>query len=196
MATMREVDEALAVIAGSGDPPVALFHCVSSYPADPADANLQAIRTLRAAFGVPVGWSDHTLGIAMPIAAVALGADLIEKHVTLDRLLPGPDQGASLEPRELAEMVAGIRDTEAARGTGEKAPALAERAVALAARRSLHWAADLPAGTLVTPANLVSLRPGTGISPARRDAFVGRRLQYDVAAGAAVRAEDIVGSEA
>jgi N,N'-diacetyllegionaminate synthase len=195
MATMREVDEVLVAIAASGNPPVALFHCVSSYPADPADANLQAIRTLRAAFGVPVGWSDHTPGIAMPIAAVALGADLVEKHLTLDRSLPGPDQRASLEPSELAAMVAAIRDTEVARGSGEKAPAPAEREVALVARRSLHWAADLPAGTLVTPEHLVSLRPGTGISPARREAFIGRTLRWDAVAGAAVRPADVEESD-
>jgi N,N'-diacetyllegionaminate synthase len=191
MATIREVDEALDTIASSGDPPVALFHCVSSYPADSADVNLNAIRTLRSAFGVPAGWSDHTVGITLPIAAAALGADLVEKHFTLDRRLPGPDQRASLEPSELLAMVAAIRETEAALGSGEKAPTPAERELARVARRSLHWTADLLAGTIVLQSHLASLRPGTGISPARLDAFVGRPLLHDVAAGTIVRPDDI-----
>jgi N,N'-diacetyllegionaminate synthase len=195
MAMMREVDEALATIRAAGDPPVALFHCVSSYPADPSDANLGAIRTLRAAFGVPSGWSDHSVGIALPIAAVALGADMVEKHLTLDRSMPGPDHRASLEPDELRAMVAGIREAEAARGDGEKVPTAAERDVARVTRRSLHWACDLPAGTFVTPAHLVSLRPGTGMSPARQDGLLGRALRSNVVAGTVVRPADVEGSD-
>jgi N,N'-diacetyllegionaminate synthase len=195
MAVMREVDEALTTIRTSGDPPVGLFHCVSSYPTDPSDANLLAIRTLRAAFGVPSGWSDHSVGIALPIAAVTLGAAMVEKHLTLDRSMLGPDHPVSLEPEELRAMVTGIREAEAARGDGEKAPTPAERDVARVARRSLHWAADLAAGTLVTPAHLVSLRPGTGISPARRDALLGRPLRADVSAGTAVGPTDVEGSD-
>ena len=103
MATMVEVADALETIGGAGGPPTALFHCVSAYPARPEDANLRAIGTLRAAFGVPAGWSDHTPGTELPIAAAALGADLIEKHLTLDRTLPGPDHAASLEPGEMAD---------------------------------------------------------------------------------------------
>ncbi len=140
MATMAEVADAVEAIAAAGDPPAALLHCVSAYPARPEDANLRAIETLRAAFGVPAGWSDHTPGIGLPIAAVALGADLLEKHVTLDRGLHGPDHAASLEPEELKAMVAAIRGVEAARGNGEKVPVAAELEVASVARRSLHWA--------------------------------------------------------
>ena len=99
MATMAEVADAVEAIAAADDPPVALFHCVSAYPARPEDANLRAIETLRAAFGVPAGWSDHTPGIELPIAAVALGADLVEKHVTLDRALPGPITRRRWSPR-------------------------------------------------------------------------------------------------
>ena len=112
MASMVEVADAVDAVADAGDPPVALFHCVSSYPAVPADANLRAIPTLRRAFDVPVGWSDHTSGIEIPLAAVAIGADLVEKHLTLNRSLPGPDHAASLEPGEMTALVRWIRTVE------------------------------------------------------------------------------------
>jgi N-acetylneuraminate synthase/N,N'-diacetyllegionaminate synthase len=190
MADMVDVADALETIAGAGDPPVALFHCVSAYPARPDDANLRAIATLRGAFGVPAGWSDHTLGLEMPIAAVALGADLVEKHVTLDRGMAGPDHAASLEPAELARMVEAIRMVEAARGSGEKVPVAAEREVAAVARRSLHWSEDLAAGAIVTTADLVALRPGSGIAPRELPALVDRRLAHAVVAGSLVARDD------
>jgi N,N'-diacetyllegionaminate synthase len=191
MADMAEVADALEVIAASGDPPVALFHCVSAYPARPEDANLRAIDTLRAAFRVPVGWSDHTPGIGLPIAAVALGADLVEKHLTLDRSLPGPDHAASLEPGEMATAVAAVRAAEVARGSGDKVPVAAEREVAAVARRSLHWAASLAAGTVVGAADVVALRPGTGVPPRELPAVVGRRLVRAVDAGWPVDRDDL-----
>ena len=183
MADMLEVAAALDVIEAAGDPPVALFHCVSSYPARAEDANLRAIETLRAAFGVPAGWSDHTTGIELDVAAAALGADLVEKHLTLDRGRPGPDHAASIEPVELAAMVRGIRSTEAALGSGEKAPVEAERDVLRVARKSLHWAATLPAGTVAEAGDFVALRPGTGIAPGHRDELAGRTLGREVRAG-------------
>jgi len=191
MAEMVEVADALETIAGAGDPAVALLHCVSAYPARPQDANLRAIATLRAAFEVPAGWSDHTPGIALPIAAAALGADLVEKHLTLDRALPGPDHAASLEPAELATMVAAVRSAVAARGTGLKAPVAAERDVAAVARRSVHWAADLEAGTVVRDEHFSLLRPGTGIAPRELPALIGRRVARRVSAGAAVTRVDL-----
>ena len=193
MADMVEVAQAVDAIAAAGDPPLALLHCVSSYPARAADANLRAIATMRAAFGVPVGWSDHTLGIELPLAAVAAGAVLVEKHLTLDRMMTGPDHAASLEPQELRAMVSGIRTVEAALGSGEKRPVEAERAVAAVARKSLHWGRSLAAGALVGEADLAAMRPGTGLSPARQAEFVGRRTARDVSAGAMVAPDDLEG---
>jgi N-acetylneuraminate synthase/N,N'-diacetyllegionaminate synthase len=193
MATLVEVADALEAIAGSGDPSVVLLHCVSAYPADPAEANLRAIATLRAAFGRPSGWSDHTPGIELPTAAAALGADLLEKHLTLDRSLPGPDHRASLEPAEMVALVRAVRTVEAARGDGEKRPSAAELAVAAVARKSLHWARALPAGAAVTPADLVALRPGTGLRPGERRLVVGRRTRRPVPAGSLVTLADVEG---
>ncbi|MFH1475560.1 MAG: N-acetylneuraminate synthase family protein [Chloroflexota bacterium] len=195
MATMAEVADALDAIAAGGDPPVALLHCVSAYPADPAEANLRSIATLRAAFGRPSGWSDHTLGIELPTAAAAMGADLLEKHLTLDRSLPGPDHRASLEPAEMAALVRAVRTIEAARGDGEKAPSAAELAVAAVARKSLHWARALPAGAAVKAADLVALRPGTGLQPGLRDAIVGRPTMRPVRAGGQVTLADVEADE-
>jgi N,N'-diacetyllegionaminate synthase len=191
MAEMVEVADAIDAIAAAGDPPVALFHCVSSYPANPTDANLRAIETLRRAFGVPTGWSDHTPGVELPIAAVALGATLVEKHLTLDRTMPGPDHAASLEPEAFGAMVDAIRAASAARGDGVKRPVPAERPIADVARKSLHWRVSLPAGTIVEASQLAAMRPGTGISPAGLPHLAGRRLARDVAQGTIVRAEDI-----
>jgi N-acetylneuraminate synthase/N,N'-diacetyllegionaminate synthase len=193
MADMVEVAVALGAIEGSGNPPVALLHCVSSYPARVEDANLRAIETMRRAFGVPVGWSDHTPGIELPIAAVAAGASVIEKHVTLDRTLPGPDHRASLEPDELRATIRGIRIAEAALGTGIKEPVADERPIAAVARRSLHWQRDLPAGAVVAATDLIALRPGTGIPPARQADLVDRRTRRPVAAGRPVLPDDVEG---
>ena len=193
MADMVEVAAAVDAVRAGGDVPLALFHCVSSYPASPRDANLRAIETMRRAFGVPVGWSDHTTGTELALAAVAAGATIVEKHVTLDRTMPGPDHAASLEPSELAAMVAGIRQVEAAMGSGVKVPVEAERNVAAVARRSLHWATTLEAGHVVTAADLVILRPGTGLRPARLDALVGRRTSRRVEGGTAVTTDDVEG---
>ena len=195
MATMAEVADALDAVTRGGDPPVALFHCVSAYPADPEDANLRAIATLRAAFGRPAGWSDHTTGTSLAVAAVGLGADLVEKHLTLDRNLPGPDHRASLEPGELAAMVRAIREVQAARGDGEKAPTPAERDVAAVARKSLHWTRDLPPGVDVAVGDLAALRPGTGMPPALRDDIVGRRTTRPIVAGRPVAPDDVDGDE-
>ncbi len=191
MADIREVAEALEAIRSGGDPPVALFHCVSSYPADPADANLLAMATLRAAFGRPVGWSDHSFGIELPTAAVALGAAMIEKHLTLGRDRPGPDHRASLEPAEFGAMVRAIRSVEAARGSGEKVPTAGELATAAVARRSLHWRRDLTSGSTIARDDLIALRPGTGIAPSELARLIGGRLTHDVREGRAVGKDDI-----
>jgi N-acetylneuraminate synthase len=183
MATLEEVRVAMRVLAENGNPSVALFHCVSCYPTAPELCNLRAMRTLEHTFDVPTGWSDHTEGIAISVAAVALGAKLIEKHFTLDRALPGPDHRASLEPEELRQMVRDIRDTEAALGDGCKQPVLPEIQTAAVARKSLVAAYDLPAGAVLTEREIAILRPGTGLPPARRGELIGRALRVPVRAG-------------
>ena len=177
MAEIVEVAAAIDAIAAAGDPPVALFHCVSNYPARPADANLRAIATMRSAFGVPVGWSDHTLGIELALAAVASGAAMVEKHLTLDRSAAGPDHAASLEPDELARMVAGIRAVEAALGSGEKRPVEAERAMAAGRAEEPPLGALARARAARSARRSRALRPGTGSAPAARTTLVGRRTR-------------------
>jgi N,N'-diacetyllegionaminate synthase len=191
MCDLAEVGRAVAVVREAGNPPLALLHCVSCYPADPADANLRAMDTLRAAFGGPVGYSDHTLGSAVAVAAVALGADLIEKHLTLDRTLPGPDHRASLEPEEFRRLVEGLRQAQLARGSGVKEPRPAEAAVAAVARKSLHWSASLEPGTRIESGHLTCLRPGTGLPPYRLAEVVGRRLRERVERGTLLRPETL-----
>lgn len=193
MADMREVAEAVDAIAAAGDPPIGLFHCVSSYPAEPRDANLRAMATLRAAFGVPAGWSDHTPGIELPTAAAALGAALIEKHLTLDRTMAGPDHAASLEPDAFAALVTAVRTVESALGSGDKVPTPAELETAAVARKSLAWGRDLEAGAVVAEADLVALRPGSGLSPARRTDVVGHATARRVQAGTLVTSADVDG---
>lgn len=183
MATLGEVEQAVETVETAGCRELALLHCVSDYPADPAETNLRAMDSLAAAFGRPVGLSDHSLGQVVALAAVARGAALLEKHVTLDRSLPGPDHRASLEPAELKEMIAGIRTVEAALGDGRKRPTARELETARAARRSLHLGRDVPAGRPLVAADLVALRPGTGIAPSRFEQLLGRSLRHDGEAG-------------
>ncbi len=191
MAEMVEVADALDAIAAAGDPPVALFHCVSAYPAAPADANLRAIETLRRAFGVPTGWSDHTPGIELALAAVAAGATLIEKHLTIDRGLPGPDHPASLDPDQFRTMVDGIRMVSEALGDGVKVPVAAEHPIAAVARKSLHWRVGLPVGAVIGEDDLVAMRPGTGMAPARLGELIGRRVARVTSPGTAVMPDDL-----
>ena len=190
MATMAEVAAAVDAIRATGLAELALLHCVSAYPAQPGDANLAAMRTMREAFGLQTGWSDHTPGIELPVAATALGASIIEKHLTLDRSRRGPDHAMSLEPPEFRAMVAAIRTTAVAVGDGNKVPTAAEREIAAVARRSLHWARDLAAGQTIDEADLVAQRPGTGISPARLHELVGRRTARAVTGGAMAQDAD------
>lgn len=184
MATLAEVEDALAAAAEAGAPAVGLMQCASVYPAPVERINLRAIETLRAAFGVPVGLSDHTTGIAIPIAAAARGAALIEKHVTLDRGMEGPDHSFATEPEELAAIVSGIRDAQAALGDGRKdGPGPEEREENyVLARRSLIVTRDLSAGTVLGPEMLTVKRPGFGIAPKHLDLVIGRTLRADVEA--------------
>jgi N-acetylneuraminate synthase len=158
---------------------VSLLHCTTEYPAPPTDINLSAMQTMRDAFDVRVGYSDHSEGFAIPIAAVALGARIIEKHFTLDRTLDGPDHKASLELQELTQMVRSIRTVEAALGDGEKKPMASELANIKVARKSLVAAQDIARGEVFGENNLTIKRPGTGISPARYWAMLGKRSPRD-----------------
>jgi len=176
---MADLDEARAAVACARTAQaggLVVLHCVSAYPARPEDANLAAMATLAGELDVPVGFSDHTLGSAVSVAAAALGACVIEKHLTLDRSAPGPDHAASLEPSQLAELIAACRDAAAAIGDGVKRPVEAELVNLPVVRRSVAAAADLPAGTVLSKATLLALRPGTGIPAAQLEEIVGRRL--------------------
>ena len=183
MSYLSEVDEAVRVLRDAGCEQLILLHCVSSYPAAPADANLKAIQTLAAAFGVPVGYSDHTPGIEVALAAVALGACVIEKHFTLDRNLPGPDHRASLEPPELRALISGVRTVERALGDGIKRPVPAEADTRAVARRSLAARVDIPAGVIVEAGMLTALRPADGIPPGLIRRVIGRRTRRSLTAG-------------
>jgi len=183
MADMIEVADAVGAIRSEHADELVLLHCVSSYPAVAEDANLTAMTTLREAFGVPVGFSDHTLGAVVPLAAVALGASVIEKHLTLDCNLPGPDHRASLEPAAFRDMVLQIRAVEAALGSGRKVPAASETAVASAARKSVVAVCDIAAGASLEPHMLAVRRPGTGLRPSQLDGLIGRIAAVDIPSG-------------
>jgi len=183
MADLDEVRTAVEALRGAGDPPLALLHCVSAYPAPLEDCNLRAMATLAREFGLPVGWSDHTEGTAVAVAAVALGAVIVEKHFTLDRDLPGPDHQASLEPDDLIQLVRAVRAVEPALGDGIKRPRACEANTAEVARKSLVAARNLTGGAPLIDGDLIVRRPGTGLPPARLDEVTGRRLRTDVAVG-------------
>jgi N-acetylneuraminate synthase len=191
MSTLAEVAVAVDAIQSGGVTDLALLHCVSNYPADAADVNLRALRTLAVAFHLPVGYSDHCEGLEVAHAAVALGACILEKHLTLDRSMAGPDHAASTEPEAFGRLVAGIRRIEAALGNGRKQPAARERPTASVVRKSIAAAHDLRSGTRLRPEMLMVTRPGTGIAPALIDVLVGRVLQRDVAAGTLLQFEDL-----
>jgi len=185
MSTIDEVEEALLILEAAGAPRarITLLHCTTEYPAPVAEANLRAIPTMRRAFpGLKgVGYSDHTSGIVVPIAAAALGATVIEKHFTLDKTMEGPDHQASLEPGELAAMARAIREVEAALGDGVKSPSASEMKNRDIVRKSIVASRVIRAGEVFSPDNLSAKRPGTGVSPMRWDAFVGAYARRDYA---------------
>jgi N-acetylneuraminate synthase len=185
MCTLDEVGAALAVLeqAGARRDRITLLHCNTEYPTPMGDVHLRAMETLAQAFGTRVGYSDHTLGIEVPIAAVALGAVVIEKHITLDRGLPGPDHRASLEPDELTTMVRSIRNIQLALGSPAKAPSPSELPNRAIARKSIHLKHGMAAGCSITADDLIMLRPGDGISPMRMNEVIGRTLIADLPLG-------------
>lgn len=181
MADLGEIEDALDVLTESGTPRenITVLHCNTEYPTPFEDVNLRAMLTIKNAFGVEVGYSDHTSGIEVPIAAVALGATIIEKHFTLDRNLPGPDHRASLEPPELSAMISGIRNIEKALGTGIKRPSPSELKNKFVARKSIVAAFPIKKGETFTAMNITVKRPGTGITPMRWDEIIGRKAGRD-----------------
>jgi sialic acid synthase SpsE len=181
LADLEDVQDAVAACEAEGNRQVVLLQCASLYPAPPARVNLRAMATMRQAFGVPTGLSDHTLGIHVPVAAAALGAAVIEKHYTLSRSLPGPDHPFAIEPGELTAMVRQIRDVEQALGDGRKgAPHPDEVEMHQKARRSLIAARAIPRGTRIEADMLTIKRPGFGIKPKYANQVVGRTARVDI----------------
>jgi N-acetylneuraminate synthase/N,N'-diacetyllegionaminate synthase len=180
MSTVSEIDDAVRVIRTSGNPPLVLLQCVSNYPCSAASVNLRAMCSMAASWGDPVGYSDHTMGIEVAVAAVALGACVVEKHFTLDRQMPGPDHQASLEPEELALLVSSIRNVEEALGDGVKRPVAEEEATLDVIRKSLVAARPIPSGTVIRSEMLTVKRPGTGVDPRHLSTFVGKCAIRDV----------------
>ena len=181
MCSMDDVEQALNVLLEHGltKEQITLLHCNTEYPTPMQDVNLKAMLQLRDKFGIKVGYSDHTKGIEVPIAAVALGAEVIEKHFTLDRTLPGPDHKASLEPNELKAMVDAIRNIEQALGDGQKHVSASEEKNIAIARKSIVAAKDIKRGELLTEENLTTKRPGSGISPMRWEEVIGTKAIRD-----------------
>ena len=190
MATIDEVDAAVAALRGGGAGDITLLHCTSLYPAPPESLNLRAMVTLAERFGLPVGYSDHSLGDYAAVAATALGATVIEKHFTLDRSLPGPDHRASLEPREFASMIVRLGNAALALGDGGKRPVPGEMETARLVRRSWHAARGLSAGVRLGETDVVLRRPADGLAPA--DSPVGRVLALPLSPGAPIRVGDLL----
>lgn len=197
MATLEEVRAAADVVKAAmpasidASTGLIILHCTSNYPALPKDVNLSAMRTMADALGVNVGYSDHTLGISISIAAVAMGAEVIEKHFTLDKGLSGPDHAASLDPTELKAMIEAIRVVEAGMGDGVKAPTASELPVRALVRRSVTALHDIEAGDELQFGDIVLLRPGNGIQPADFDKVVGKTATRAIAAGDTLQWDDL-----
>ncbi|MBD5448673.1 MAG: N-acetylneuraminate synthase [Lachnospiraceae bacterium] len=181
MCELQEVKDAVRVLKENGSSEIALLHCNTEYPTPMQDVNLRAMCTLREELGVPVGYSDHTQGIEVPIAAAAMGAVVIEKHFTLDRNMEGPDHKASLEPEELRAMVQAIRNIEVALGDGIKRPSASEIKNRDVARKSIVAKTNIRKGEVFTEANLTAKRPGTGISPMQWNEVIGLKADRDYA---------------
>lgn len=181
MANLKEIKDALKVLTENGTPKhrITVLHCNTEYPTPFADVNLQAMLTIKEKLQVAVGYSDHTLGIEVPIAAAALGATIIEKHFTLDKNMQGPDHKASLEPHELKAMVKAIRSVEKALGDGVKKPSCSEAKNIRVARKSIVASRDIQRGEFFSAANITAKRPGTGLSPMLWDHVIGKRARHD-----------------
>ena len=194
MCTYEEIESALNVFIGNGTPieNITVLHCNTEYPTPFEDVNLRAMQTMKNRFGVKIGYSDHTLGIEVPVAAVALGACMIEKHFTLDRTMEGPDHKASLEPSELVHMTTSIRNIEKALGSEDKFPSASEIKNKIIARKSVHLNKFLPQNAFITEADLTMLRPGDGISPMEMDKVVGKQVLVDLEENHKLTWEDLL----
>jgi sialic acid synthase SpsE len=193
MCTMEEITDAIGVMEANGKrrDQITVLHCNTEYPTPMQDVNLKAMHHIASVCGTAIGYSDHTLGIEVPIAAVALGATLIEKHFTLDCTLPGPDHRASLEPAALKAMVSGIRNIELAlSGDGFKKPSASEAKNMAIARKSIHLAQDCAKGLVLRASDLTMMRPGDGISPMRMDDIIGKTLKHACKANHKLSSED------
>lgn len=193
MANINEVRDAFDILISGGlkKEQISILHCNTEYPTPMEDVNLKAMHHIRDEFGVKIGYSDHTKGIEVPVAAVALGASIIEKHFTLDRTMEGPDHKASLEPNELKDMVDAIRNIDkAVSGSGKKQPSPSEKKNIPIARKSLHYASDLPKGTRLNITDLTVKRPGNGISPMKIDEMAGKILLKNVKEEEMLKRED------
>jgi len=179
MSTLPEIKAAIEILKKYGTDDITLLHCNTAYPTPYGDVNLNAMKTLRDSFGLPVGYSDHTKGIEVPIAAAALGAVVIEKHFTLDRNMEGPDHKASLEPDELKQMVTSIRNIEDALGSSEKGLTESEAVNRDVVRKSIVAKCDIKAGTLFSEENITVKRPGNGISPMKWFEVLGKKAPRD-----------------
>ena len=193
MCDLSEIGEALMILQSVANPKtkITVLHCNTQYPTPFSDVNLLAMQTIKESFGVEIGYSDHTLGIEVPIAAVALGAKVIEKHFTLDRTLPGPDHAASLEPDELVEMVKAIRNIEEALGSSLKEPSASEKQNIKIARKSIHLERDVLKGELIKETDLIMLRPGDGISPMQLKNVIGKVTNRYLHAGSKLQFDDL-----
>ncbi|MHA1185403.1 MAG: N-acetylneuraminate synthase [Candidatus Heimdallarchaeota archaeon] len=180
MSNLGEVEASIRWVRDGGCEDIILLHCVTSYPAKFEDVHLRVLKTFQQAFDVIIGFSDHTPGIAIPIAAVALGAKVIEKHFTLDKNLPGPDHKASLEPQELKAMIDGIRDVEASLGSPIKRLLPNEIPIKAVARKSITASVDIPKGMIITEEMLTVKRPGKGISPRYWEIVIGQQARIDI----------------
>ena len=183
MASLEEVRDSVNVLIkyGTNKDELTILHCNTDYPTSMADVNLKAMSSMAKFFGLNVGYSDHTLGIEVPIAAVSLGATVIEKHFTLDRSLSGPDHKASLEPEELKKMVESIRNIEKAiSGNGVKEPSKSELKNIVIARKSIHLSKDLLVGSIITEKDIIPLRPGDGICAMHWEEIIGKKINKNL----------------
>lgn len=179
MSTMEEIGTAVNILRLNGTADITILHCNTEYPTPMEDVNLNAMLTIKNTLNVNIGYSDHTLGIEVPIAAVALGAQVVEKHFTLDKTMEGPDHRASLNPEELKKMVQCIRNIEVAMGDGAKKPSLSEEKNIVAARKSIIAATHIKKGEVFSEENLITKRPGNGMSPMLWDEVIGKIAKQD-----------------
>ena len=191
MSTLGEVEKAVDILLKNGVNNVELLHCTTDYPTEIEDVNLRAMLTMKSAFHLPVGYSDHTLGFEAAIAAVAMGATVIEKHITLDKEMHGPDHKASMDPSEFTEYVLHIRNTEKLLGDGSKKPTEKEKVMMQQVRRSVLAAHDLKEGTILTEEMICLKRPGNGIAPEYIPVLLGRRLKRDIGKEEIIKWEDV-----